>query len=89
VGKSVAEDDGAAAVHEAETAWPLLTAYLELAERHAALLVERLDGALARAKAGQAVRIDAEVSAIMANVEAVINALPPVDICRELQSFKS
>jgi len=78
-----------AAVREAETGWPLLAAYLDLAERHAALLVERLDAALARAKAEQAVRIDAEVSAIMANVEAVINALPPVDIYRELQTFKS
>jgi len=78
-----------AAVREAETGWPLLAAYLHLAERHAALLVERLDAALARAKAEQAVRIDAEVSAIMANVEAVINALPPVDIYRDLHNLNS
>ena len=69
-----------AAVREAETAWPLLAAYLDLAERHSALLVERLDDALARAKAEQAARIDAEVSAIMRNVEAAINAAPPADI---------
>ncbi len=78
-----------AAVREAQSAWPLLAAYLDLAERHAALLVERLDTALARAKAEQAVRIDAEVSAIMANVEAVINGLPPVDIYRDLHNLNS
>jgi len=69
-----------AAATAAETAWPLLAAYLDLAERHSALLVERLDDALARAKAEQAARIDAEVSAIMRNVEAAINAAPPADI---------
>jgi hypothetical protein len=69
-----------AAVREAETGWPLLAAYLVLAERHAALLVERLDAALTRAKADQAARIDAEVSAIMRNVEAAINAAPAPDI---------
>jgi hypothetical protein len=78
-----------AAVREAETAWPLLAAYLDLAERHAAVLIERLDAALARAHAAKEKKIEADVAAIMANVEAVINALPPVDIYRELQTFKS
>ena len=78
-----------AAVREAETAWPLLTAYLDLAERHTAVLMERLDTALARARQAKEKQIESDVADIMANVQAVINALPPVDIYRDLHNLKS
>jgi hypothetical protein len=69
-----------ASVREAETAWPLLTAYLDLAERHTAVLIERLDAALACARQAKEKQIESDVAAIMANVEAVIEALPAPNI---------
>jgi hypothetical protein len=56
--------------------WPLLAAYTDLAERHAALLVERLESTLARAKADREARVAADVRAIMQDVEAALEAMP-------------
>jgi hypothetical protein len=52
-----------ATVREAETAWPLLTAYLDLAERHAALLAEKVAWTrreAARAEAALLAKLDEE-----------------------------
>jgi hypothetical protein len=64
------------ATETAAEAWPLLAAYVDLAERHSALLLERLEASLARARATQAEKIEAEVAETLAQVEAAILAMP-------------
>lgn len=69
------------AVREAETAWPLLQAYLSLAERHTDLLIQNLHRSLADARqARRNAQIDAEVAATLDEVEAAILAMPAPDI---------
>jgi hypothetical protein len=65
------------AVREAQSAWPLLAAYLELAERHAALLTQTLQRALADARqAHRNAQIEAQVADTLDEVEAAIMAMP-------------
>lgn len=71
------------ATRQAAEAWPLLAAYLDLAERHAALLTERLEAALARAREAKEKQIEADVAAIMANVQAAIMAAPAPAIFKQ------
>lgn len=58
-------------------AWPLLAAYLDLAERHANLLCRDLEAATAKAVAdirnGEA---RAEMDATLADIAAAIHAMP-------------
>lgn len=57
--------------------WPLLAAYSDLAERHAALLAETLNRAVADAKQAQSnAKIEAQVADTFAQVEAAIMAMP-------------
>jgi len=68
-----------ASVREAETAWPLLTAYLDLAERHAELLAERVErtrAELVQLEAERTRAIKAKLAATLDEVEAAIMAAP-------------
>jgi hypothetical protein len=70
-----------AAMREAETAFPLLTAYLDLAERHAALLAEKVAWTrceAARAEAALLAKLDEEpCEASRIFREAILNAPAP------------
>ncbi len=57
--------------------WPLLAAYTDLAERHAALLADNLHRTLADAKqAHRNAEIEAQVAKTLDEVEAAIMAMP-------------
>lgn len=58
--------------------WPLLAAYTDLAERHSALLIKRLEEATAAAKAHRAAEIDASVEETLNLVAEAINKHPGV-----------
>jgi hypothetical protein len=70
-----------ASVREAETAWPLITAYLDLAERHAELLAERVErtrAELAKAEAALISKLEEEpCEAVRIVREAILNASAP------------
>lgn len=58
--------------------WPLLVAYTDLAERHSALLIKRLEEATAAAKAHRAAEIDASVEETLNLVAEAIEKHPGV-----------
>jgi len=65
------------AVRESETAWPLLQAYCDLAERHTALLIQTLHRSLADARQAHcSAKIEAQVADTLDEVEAAIMAMP-------------
>jgi len=58
---------------------PLLSAFIDLAERSISEQLERLEAMLARAEAARESRIADDVRSIMCNVEAALDALPAPD----------